>query len=509
MKYTKTSLAVILTLFSTSLLAAEDAQTDANKIWISIGADAKGTLLESVTQPIQSQSVVDNPLVWVGQVDPQDLAELSHNMHEEHHRCGGYIVHDSKQSAVEASRVPLTSSSFAAVGIGQQEIVKPLIPLISANQITDTITNLSDFTNRFYTTLSGTQASNWIASEWRGLSASWRNASVQQVSHSGYQQKSVILTIRGTEKPDEIVVIGGHLDSTIGSRTNAQSVAPGADDDASGIASVTEIIRVLAENNFKPKRTIAFMAYAAEEVGLRGSQDIASQYKNEGKNVLSALQLDMTNYPGSAEDIVFMTDYTDSNLNSFLAKLLDEYLPNLKYGFDRCGYGCSDHASWHGAGYPASMPFEAKFSEYNPHIHTSRDTLSNSDREGKHAQKFARLGLAYIVEMANSMVADQQDPVLKVGKPLTGLSGQASGQSWYTFELPESRSFKISMSGGRGDADLYVKYGEKAGTRSYDCRPYKSGNNESCSFDRAAAGTYSIMLRGYSDYSDVTLEATF
>ncbi|QMV13045.1 M28 family metallopeptidase [Vibrio spartinae] len=509
MKYTKTSLAVILTLFSTSLIAAENSQADANEVWISIGADAKGTLLESVTQPIQPQSVVDNPLVWVGKVASQDLAELSHNMHEEHHRCGGYIVHDSKQSAIEASRVPLTSSSFAAVGIGQQDIVKPLIPLISADQITDTITSLSDFTNRFYTTLSGTQASNWIANEWRGLSASWGNASVQQVSHSGYQQKSVILTIRGTEKPDEIVVIGGHLDSTIGSRTNAQSVAPGADDDASGIASVTEIIRVLAENNFKPKRTVAFMAYAAEEVGLRGSQDIASQYKNEGKNVLSALQLDMTNYPGSAEDIVFMTDYTDSNLNSFLAKLLDEYLPNLKYGFDRCGYGCSDHASWHGAGYPASMPFEAKFSEYNPHIHTSRDTLSNSDREGKHAQKFARLGLSYVVEMANSAVEAQQDPVLKVGKPLTGLSGNASAQSWYTFELPESRSFKISISGGRGDADLYVKYGAKAGTRSYDCRPYKTGNNESCSFDRAAAGTYSIMLRGYSDYSGITLEATF
>lgn len=64
---------------------------------------------------------------------------------------------------------------------------------------------------------------------------------------------------------------------------NEQSIAPGADDDASGIASLSEIIRVLRDNNFRPKRSVALMAYAAEEVGLRGSQDLANQYKAQGK----------------------------------------------------------------------------------------------------------------------------------------------------------------------------------------------------------------------------------
>ncbi|WP_370738758.1 M28 family metallopeptidase [Vibrio quintilis] len=479
-----------------------------HKVWISIGADAKTTLLKSVSQQIKTQSVVDNPLVWVGQVDTQDLAELSHNMHEAHHRCGGYMVHDSEQSAVAASRMTLTRSTFSGVEISQQATVKPLLPLVTADHITTTIRSLSGFTNRFYTTTSGRQASDWIMNEWKTLTAGWKNASVKQFSHTGYDQKSVILTVEGSEKPDEIIVIGGHLDSTVGSRTNEQSVAPGADDDASGIASVTEIIRVLAENNFQPKRTISFMAYAAEEVGLRGSQDIANQYQSDGKNVLSVMQLDMTNYHGSAEDIVLMSDYTDSNLNTMITKLIDEYLPTLKYGFDQCGYGCSDHASWHKAGYAATMPFEAKFSEDNPKIHTSNDTLANSDKEGKHAQKFARLGLAYLVEMADSAVAADQTPVLQAGTPLTGLSGTASGQSWYTFELPSSGSVTFSISGGSGDADLYVKYGSKASTSNYDCRPYRSGNNESCSFNNASAGTYSILLRGYSSYAGVTLKAS-
>uniref|UniRef100_UPI0038F6AA2B M28 family peptidase n=1 Tax=Streptomyces caniscabiei TaxID=2746961 RepID=UPI0038F6AA2B len=95
-------------------------------------------------------------------------------------------------------------------------------------------------------------------------------------------------------------------------------------------------------------------AYAAEEVGLRGSQDVANQFKQAGKEVRGVLQLDMTNYQGSTEDIVFITDYTDSQLTQYLPQLLDEYLPTLNYGFDTCGYACSDHASWHQVGYPAA-----------------------------------------------------------------------------------------------------------------------------------------------------------
>ena len=61
------------------------------------------------------------------------------------------------------------------------------------------------------------------------------------------------------------------------------------------------------------------------------------------------------------------------------------------------------------------------------------------------------------------------------------------------------------MSGGSGDADLYVRRGSAPTTSTYDCRPYKSGNAESCSFDPAQAGTYHVMLVGYSAFSGVSL----
>ena len=108
----------------------------------------------------------------------------------------------------------------------------------------------------------------------------------------------------------------------------------------------------------------------------------------------------MTNFKGSAFDIVFMQDYTDRNQNRFLEKLVRTYLPDIEISHDRCGYACSDHASWNRAGYPASLPFEAKFDDYNSAIHTEHDTIDQSDGEVRHAMNFLRLSIAYAMEMA-------------------------------------------------------------------------------------------------------------
>ena len=75
---------------------------------------------------------------------------------------------------------------------------------------------------------------------------------------------------------------------------------------------------MLLSSGYQPKRSLQFIAYAAEEVGLRGSSAIAKSYRTQGKNVVGALQLDMTNYQGSASDIVLITDYTNAAQNDFL-----------------------------------------------------------------------------------------------------------------------------------------------------------------------------------------------
>ncbi len=117
----------------------------------------------------------------------------------------------------------------------------------------------------------------------------------------------------------------------------------------------------------------------------------------------------MTNYNGSAHVISPSSDYTDSNLTAHLSELIDTY-SEISYGFDDCGYACSDHASWHNAGYPAAMPSESMFNDYNPSIHTQHDTLENPISTATHATKFAKLAIAYLVETSlDSPVAGQQN----------------------------------------------------------------------------------------------------
>ena len=95
---------------------------------------------------------------------------------------------------------------------------------------------------------------------------------------------------------------------------------------------------------------------------------------------------------------------------------------------------------------------------------------------------------------------------LTKGVPVTGQSG-SSGQSLnFTMTVPSGASNLVfTMSGGSGDADLYVKFGSAPTDSSWDCRPYKSGNSESCSFASPSAGTWHVRIKGYSAFSGVSI----
>ncbi|WP_223878070.1 proprotein convertase P-domain-containing protein [Luteimonas sp. MC1825] len=100
--------------------------------------------------------------------------------------------------------------------------------------------------------------------------------------------------------------------------------------------------------------------------------------------------------------------------------------------------------------------------------------------------------------------------VLQNGVPVSGIAGAASSTQSWTISVPAGASnLTIASSGGTGDADLYVRFGSAPTTTAYDCRPYRAGNAESCSFATPQAGTYHVMLRGYSAFSGVTLTGSY
>jgi bacterial leucyl aminopeptidase len=372
-----------------SLVAVVFAWTSAHADglrYVSIGTDALATVNQATVEVVEVGQ--DAAIV---RIDGDELEALSQEMHARFDRCGGFMVHESLDDALEPQRDPLPIE----YPIDQPRTVAAVLPALDKLRILDTIRELSAMPNRYYQSESGAAASRWLAERWRGFT-NRSDITIELFDH-GYAQKSVILTIPGTTRANEVVVIGGHLDSI--SMRGRGAPAPGADDDASGIATLDEVLRVLLAKDFRPERTIKFMAYAAEEVGLRGSLAIVKEFKRQHINVVGVLQLDMTNYHGSDRDIWLIKDFTNQGQNQFLGKLIDIYV-GASWGYDKCGYACSDHASWHRAGVPASMPFEARSRDRNQKIHTASDTLELSDNNADHAIKFARLAAAYAIELA-------------------------------------------------------------------------------------------------------------
>ncbi|MBD8524257.1 S8 family serine peptidase [Pseudomarimonas arenosa] len=100
--------------------------------------------------------------------------------------------------------------------------------------------------------------------------------------------------------------------------------------------------------------------------------------------------------------------------------------------------------------------------------------------------------------------------VLANGVPVTGLSGSTGTQLAYTMVVPAGASnLSFNLSGGSGDADLYVRFGSAPTTSSYDCRSWASGNTESCTFASPQAGTYYVMVNAYSTFSGASLTGSF
>lgn len=279
--------------------------------------------------------------------------------------------------------------------------VKKMIDTVSLEHMNQIITKLSSYPTRNYLTTTGVEAFDWIADYWKNLTANRSDISIKRIKHNNFDQRSVILEIKGNDPrlADQIILIGAHGDSINTNSTDIHAVAPGADDNAAGVAVLTDLIRLIVENNYSPKRTLHFVVYAAEEYNMLGSYDIAKQYRESRQKVIGVLNLDGVNDKQNNEyDLVIIDDSTNKDQNIFLGNLIDTYLQK-KWTWQTCGYGCSDHAAWTYEGYRASFPFEGLLASENPYIHTAEDTFDKANYSSAHASIFAKLAISYFIEL--------------------------------------------------------------------------------------------------------------
>ena len=189
---------------------------------------------------------------------------------------------------------------------------------------------------------------------------------------------NVVAEKKGKVKPDEIVILCGHMDST--SEVPLEN-APGADDNASGTAATLAGARALADLEFE--RTLRFIVWAGEEQGLLGSAYYARNAAENNEKIVGVVNLDMVAYDEEAG----RRDDT-SNVANDASKWLAEYLIDVGgiYGvghtFDLLvepRAGGSDHASFWNAGYDAIFLIEGTKGpggiQDNPYYHSTRDTV--------------------------------------------------------------------------------------------------------------------------------------
>lgn len=133
---------------------------------------------------------------------------------------------------------------------------------------------------------------------------------------------------------------------------------------------------------------------------------------------------------------------------------------------------------------------------------------NNKRREGTLALKLVKTSVALSAFALSSSVWSAT--ALENGSPLSGISGAAGSSSYYTLNVESGAAdLNFNTTGGSGDADLYVKFGSAPTTSSYDCRPYVSGNEESCDISNIQQGTYHLMIHGYTSYSGLTLSGSY
>lgn len=314
-------------------------------------------------------------------------------------------------------------------------------------------------------------ARRWVEAEFRTMSAACGGCleiATPSETVSGAQRiptptevVNVLAIQRGTSDPTRVIIISGHLDSRVSDVMDFRSDAPGANDDASGVAAVMEAARILSQHRFDA--TLVYAALSGEEQGLHGGKILADYARARGWRVEAVLNNDIV---GNTEGIggtrnntqvrVFSegtravetqeeanrrrynggeVDSPSRNLARFMDRIADEYLTNLDvnmvYRTDRFGRG-GDQVRMLEAGYPSVRVTEAAENYTRQHQDLRRE---NGIRYG---DTIDGVDFAYLAQVTRlnivSMAALANAPAPPSGVAIDGAVSANTTVSWRAVE---------------------------------------------------------------------------
>jgi photosystem II stability/assembly factor-like uncharacterized protein len=210
--------------------------------------------------------------------------------------------------------------------------------------------------------------------------------------------KNVVCDIPGRRKPDEQYLVVAHYDSI---SDEPERLAPGADDNGSGVVAALAVARALAATNVE--RTVRVILFAGEEQGRVGSRDYARRAKVRGDDIRAVWNMDMIGYVGGGPRDAKLYYKDDSSwMYTAAARASRLYVPELILtGENNAFRANSDHYSFWQQGYAATSLYEDPSNGVYPHYHKTTDTMDHLDMAFVAAN--ARLAAAAVAGWAGLM----------------------------------------------------------------------------------------------------------
>lgn len=275
---------------------------------------------------------------------------------------------------------------------------------VSQTELETTIHDLAGMPTRFTMSQGDEAARDYLVdrAETMGLTAELDPFQVaSQIANN------VIIKLPGTVAPEAIYIYSAHYDST---SSQAMTNAPGADDNATGVAGVLEAARVMSKHSYR--NTVWFVFTAAEEQGSLGSKHMVQWIAQQGLTVKGVIAPDMIGYWPQGEDdaMDILGDPASSHLVDHMADVATRMgVPHKTYVEHTYCYG-DDHTSFQEAGIPAISPMDcveahniASSGEDTPHYHQPSDTVDTLHMA--FTTKVAQVIVATLAELAEPVAA--------------------------------------------------------------------------------------------------------
>lgn len=254
-----------------------------------------------------------------------------------------------------------------------------LSPQVSKSNLEQTVQALSSFHTRHTASATLSQVTDWIIGQFQGFG--YNSVKLDPFTKNGLSLNNVVCIKPAQDGETETIILCGHFDTIIANfPDNATLRSPGANDNATGVAVILEVARILA--TVALNRTIQFVCFSGEEKGFWGAEAYSAKIKQANLNLRFLLNLDQIGFPAANGAVVMEHDKNNitadnDQASQLLAETVAQVAQNrLNIPIERAEIERSDYMPFEARGYTVFGLYES--GEYQ-HQHTNRDTIENVD----------------------------------------------------------------------------------------------------------------------------------